>query len=39
MLPVDTRPRTIDKKLNNIEYVRTYYVYSLLTNIVERVGT
>ena len=39
VLPVDTRPRTIVKKLNNIECERTYYVYSPLTNIVERVGT
>ena len=38
VLPVDTRPRTIVKKLNNIECERTYYVYSPLTNIVERVG-
>ena len=38
-LPVDTRPRTIVKTLNNIECERTYYVYSPLTNIVERVGT
>ena len=39
VLPVDTRPRTIVKKLNNIECERTYYVHSPLTNIVERVGT
>jgi RHS repeat-associated protein len=39
VLPVDTRPRTIIRKLNNIECERTYYVYSPLTNIVERVGT
>ncbi len=39
VLPVDTRPRTIVKKLNNIECERTYYVYSPLTNIVEHVGT
>ena len=39
VLPVDTRPRTIVRKLNNIECERTYYVYSPLTNIVERVGT
>jgi RHS repeat-associated protein len=39
VLPVDTRPRTVVKKLNNIECERTYYVYSPLTNIVERVGT
>ena len=39
VLPVDTRPRTIVKKLNDIECERTYYVYSPLTNIVERVGT
>ena len=39
VLPVDTRPRTIIKTLNNIECERTYYVYSPLTNIVERVGT
>ena len=37
--PVDTRPRTVVKKLNGIECDRTYYVYSPLTNIVERVGT
>lgn len=39
VLPVDTRPRTIVRKLNDIECERTYYVYSPLTNIVERVGT
>jgi len=39
VLPVDTRPRTIVRKLNNIECERTYYVFSPLTNIVERVGT
>ena len=39
LLPVDTRPRTVVRKLNNIECERTYYVYSPLTNIVERVGT
>ena len=39
VLPVDDRPRTIVKNLNNIECERTYYVYSPLTNIVERVGT
>ncbi|MBE6382860.1 MAG: RHS repeat protein, partial [Lentisphaerae bacterium] len=39
VLPVDTRPRTVVKTLNGIECERTYYVYSLLTNIVERVGT
>jgi len=38
VLPVDTRPRTVVRKLNNIECERTYYVYSPLTNIVERVG-
>ena len=38
VLPVDTRPRTIVRKLNNIECERTYYVYSPLTNIVEHVG-
>ncbi len=38
-LPVDTRPRTIVKTLNGIECERTYFVYSPLTNIVERVGT
>ena len=38
-LPVDTRPRTIEKTLNGIECERTYYVYAPLTNIVERVGT
>ncbi len=35
VLPVDTRPRTIVRKLNNIECERTYYVYSPLTNIVD----
>ena len=39
VLPVDTRPRIVVRKLNNIECERTYYVYSPLTNIVERVGT
>ena len=39
VLPVDTRPRTIVKTLNGIECERTYYVYSPLTNIVERVGS
>ena len=39
VLPVDTRPRTVVRKLNNIECERTYYVYSPLANIVERVGT
>lgn len=39
ILPVDTRPRTVVRKLNNIECERTYYVYSPLTNIIERVGT
>ena len=39
VLPVDTRPRTVVRKLNNIECERIYYVYSPLTNIVERVGT
>ncbi len=38
VLPVDTRPRTVVKKLDGIECERTYYVYSPLTNIVERVG-
>ncbi len=33
ILPVDTRPRTVVRKLNNIECERTYYVYSPLTNI------
>ena len=37
--PVDARPRTVVRKLNGIECERTYYVYSPLTNIVERVGT
>ena len=37
--PVDARPRTVVRKLNDIECERTYYVYSPLTNIVERVGT
>ena len=39
VLPVDTRPRTVVRKLDGIECERTYYVYSPLTNIVERVGT
>ena len=39
VLPVDTRPRTIVKTLNGIECERIYYVYSPLTNIIERVGT
>ena len=39
VLSVDTRPRTVVRKLNDIECERTYYVYSPLTNIVERVGT
>ena len=38
VLPVDTRPRTVVKTLSGIECERTYYVYSPLTNIVERVG-
>ena len=38
VLPVDTRPRTVVKTLDGIECERTYYVYSPLTNIVERVG-
>ena len=37
--PVDARPRTVVKTLDGIESERTYYVYSPLTNIVERVGT
>ncbi|MGN0877785.1 MAG: hypothetical protein ACI4TC_10990, partial [Kiritimatiellia bacterium] len=37
--PVDTRPRTVVKTLDGIECERAYYVYSPLTNIVERVGT
>ena len=36
--PVDARPRTVVRTLNGIECERTYYVYSPLTNIVERVG-
>ena len=39
VLPVDTRPRTVVKTLDGVECERTYYVYSPLTNIVERVGT
>ena len=39
VLPVDTRPRTVVRTLNGIECERTYYVYSPLTNVVERVGT
>ncbi len=37
--PVDSRPRTVVKTLDGIECERTYFVYSALTNIVERVGT
>jgi RHS repeat-associated protein len=37
-LPVDTRPRTVVKKLDGIECERTYYAYLPFTNIVERVG-
>ena len=37
--PMDTRPRTIVKTLDGIECERTYYVYSALTDVVERVGT
>ncbi len=37
--PVDSRPRAVVRKLDGIECERTYYVYSPLTNIVERVGT
>lgn len=36
--PVDKRPRTVVKTLDGVECRRTYYVYSPLTNIVERVG-
>ena len=36
VLSVDTRPRTVVRKLNGIECERTYRVYSPLTNIVER---
>ncbi|MGN0855508.1 MAG: hypothetical protein ACI4R9_08320 [Kiritimatiellia bacterium] len=39
VLPVDTRPRTVVRTLNGIECERTYYIYSPLTNIIERVGT
>ena len=39
VLTVDTRPRTVVKTLGSVECERTYYVYSPLTNIVERVGT
>ena len=38
-LPVDTRPRTVVKTRDGIEFERTYYVYSSLTDVVERVGT
>ncbi len=38
VLPVDTRPRTVVKKLDGIECERTYYAYLPFTNIVERVG-
>jgi len=38
-LLADSRPRTVVKTLDGIECERTYYVYSPLTNIVERVGT
>ena len=37
--PVDSRPRAIVKTLDGIECERTYFVYSTLTDIVERVGT
>ena len=37
--PVDTRPRTVVRTLDGVECERTYYVYSPLTNVVERVGT
>ncbi len=37
-LPVDTRPRTVVKTRDGIECERTYYVYSSLTDVVERVG-
>ena len=36
--PVDMRPRTVVKTLGGIECERAYYVYSTLTDIVERVG-
>ena len=36
--PVDTRPRTIVKTLDGVECERTYFVYSALTDVVERVG-
>ena len=36
--PVDSRPRTVVKTLNGVECERTYYVYSPLTNVVERAG-
>ena len=38
MLPVDTRPRTVVRTLDGVECERTYYVYSELTNVVERAG-
>ena len=39
VLLADSRPRTVVKTLDGIECERTYFVYSPLTNIVERVGT
>ena len=36
--PVDARPRTVVKTRGGVEVGRTYYVYSPLTNVVERVG-
>ena len=34
--PVDSRPRTVVKRLGGVEVSRTYYVYTPFTNIVER---
>ena len=36
--PVDARPRTVVKTQGGVEVGRTYYVYSPLTNVVERAG-
>lgn len=38
LLPVDTRPRMVVKTRDGIECARTYYAYSSLTDVVERVG-
>ena len=36
---VDARPRTVVKTLDGVECERIYYVYSPLTNVVERAGS